>query len=89
MTQYRRERGRAIRAVIGEIYSPPRVSAVAKMCLSYGILRTFALDLTTNDTDGRQWDFDEEEMRGRAWAKARSEQHLLLTKCPMCTAFIA
>ena len=53
---YRTERGRAIRAVISEIYSPPRVSAVAKMCPSFSILTGFALDLTTNDTDGRHWD---------------------------------
>ena len=42
--RFRRERGRAIRAVISEIYSPPRVSAVAKMCPSFGILPGFALD---------------------------------------------
>ena len=86
---YRRERGRAMRAVISEIYSPPRVSAVAKMCPSFGILPGFALDLTTNDTDGRHWDFDEEEMRDRAWAKIKSEQPLLLIGSPMCTAFSA
>ena len=68
-SSYRRERGRAIRAAISEIYSPPCVSAVAKMCPSFGILPGFALDATTNDTDGRHWDFDEEEMRDRAWAK--------------------
>ena len=88
-SNYRRERGRAIRAAISEIYSPPRVSAVAKMCPSFGILPGFALDLTTNDTDGRHWDFDEEEMRDRAWAKVKSEQPLLLIGSPMCTAFSA
>ena len=72
-----------------EIYSPPRVSAVAKMCPSFGILPGFALDLTTDHTDGRHWDFDEEEMHTRAWAKIRSEQPLLLKGSPMCTAFSA
>ena len=38
-SSYRRERGRAIRAGISEIYSPPRVSAVAKMCPSFGSSR--------------------------------------------------
>ena len=56
------------------------------MCLSFGILPGFALDLTTNDTDGRHWDFDEEEMRDRAWAKIKSEQPLVLIGSPMCTA---
>ena len=57
--KHRRERGRALRAVLSEIDSPPRVSAMAKMCPSYGILPGFALDLTTTDSDGRSWDFDE------------------------------
>jgi hypothetical protein len=43
--------------------------------------------LTTHDHDGRHWDFDEEEMRDRAWAKVRAEQPLLLIGSPMCTAF--
>ena len=38
----------------------------------------FALGLTTHDADNKQWDFDDQEMRGRAWAKVRSEQPLLL-----------
>ena len=33
--QYPRERGRARRAVLSEIYSPPRVTAMVKMCPSY------------------------------------------------------
>ena len=76
-SKYRRERSRAVGVVVSEIYSPPRVSAVAKLCPSYGILPGFALDLTTNDHDGRCWDFDEEEMRKRAWAKIEAEQPAL------------
>ena len=85
--KYQRERGKAIRAIVSEIYSPPRVSAVAKMFPSYGILPGFALDLTTHDHDGRHWDFDEEEMRERAWEKIKKEQPLLLIGSPTCTAF--
>jgi hypothetical protein len=65
------------------------VSAVAKHCPSYGILPGFALDLTTNDHDGGCWDFDEEEMRKRAWVKIEEEQPMLLIGSPMCTAFSA
>ena len=61
--KYRRERGRALRAVLSEIYSPPRVTAMAKMCPSYGIVPGFALDLTTTDSDGRNWDFYDTTMR--------------------------
>ena len=88
-SRYRRERGRAIRAIVSEIYPPPRVSAVAKLCPSFGVLPWFALDLTTNDDDGKHWDFDDPEMRSRAWAKVKNEQPLLLIGTPMCTAFSA
>jgi hypothetical protein len=88
-SKYRQERSRAVRAVVSEIYSPPRVLAVAKLCPSYGILPGFALDLTTNDHDGRCWNFDEDEMRKRAWAKIEEEQPMLLIGSPMCTAFSA
>ena len=88
-SRYKRERSKALRAVVSEIYSPPRVSAVANMCSSFGILPGFALDLTTHDVDGRHWDFDEEEMWQRAWAKVKSEEPLLLIGSPMCTAFSA
>ena len=76
--QYRRERSCAVRAVVSEIYSLPRVSAVAKLCPSYAILPGFALDLATNDSDGRHWDFVEEAMRSHAWAKVKEEQPVLL-----------
>ena len=81
--KYRRERSRAFGAVVSKIYSPPRVSAVAKLCPSYGILPGFAFDLTTHDSDGWHWDFDEEEMRSRAWSKIKEEQPMLLVGSPM------
>ena len=62
---------------------------MAKLCPSFGILPGFALDLTTSDDDGRCWDFDDEDMRQRAWAKVKSEKPLLLIGSPMCTAFSA
>ena len=88
-SKYRRERGKAIRAIVSEMYSPPRVSAVAKLCPSFGILLGFGLDLTTHDTDGKHCDLDDEEMRARAWSKVRNEQPLLLIGTPMCTSFSA
>ena len=89
IAKYRRERGRAMRATVSDIYSPPRVSAVARLCPSFGILPGFALHLTTHDNDGRHWDFDEDDMRERAWAKIKKEQPTLLIGSPMCTAFSA
>ena len=45
---------------IAEVYSPPRVT---KMAETMGIRAGWALDLITQDEDGRPWDFDQLEMR--------------------------
>ena len=50
-SKYKRERGKALRAIVSDIYSPPRVSAVDKCCPSFGSLLGFALDLTAHDHD--------------------------------------
>ena len=88
-SKYRRERGKALRAIVREIFFSPHVSAVAKLCPSFGILTGFALDLTTHDHGGRHWDFGEKEMRDRAWANVKTEQPLLFINSPMCTGFSA
>ena len=44
---------------VAEVYSPPRVVAMAKQM---GLRQGWSLDLTTNDTDGRRWDFNHVEM---------------------------
>ena len=41
----KRERKAAIRAVVSEIYSPPRVTAAAKLLPELKIIPGFALDL--------------------------------------------
>ena len=65
--RYRRERSRALKAIVSEIYSPPRVTAAAtKLLPELRLMPGFALDLTTADVDGRLWDFDEKVMRERA-----------------------
>ena len=38
------------------------------------LIPAFALDLTTNDVDGRAWNIDEKEMRERAMAKLKAEE---------------
>ena len=85
--RYRRERAKALRAVVSEVYSPPRVTAATKLLPELKLIPGFALDLTTADVDGRSWDFDDKEMRDRALAKVRSEKPMLLIGSPMCTAF--
>ena len=49
--EYRRERSKSIRAAVSEIYSPPRVTGATKLLPDLTIIPSFALDLTTADTD--------------------------------------
>ena len=50
---YRRERRRAIKAMVSDVYSPPRVTAACKLLPELKIIPSFAFDLTTADADGR------------------------------------
>ena len=51
-SKFKRERGKALRAVVSEIYSPPRVTkAASKLLPELGVMPGFALDLTTADVD--------------------------------------
>lgn len=47
-----------IGAAVHEIYSPKRVNAIAELM---DIVPGMSLDLTTNDIDGKPWDFNIEE----------------------------
>ena len=49
---YRREKARAARKIISEIYSAPRVTAAAQRLPRYGLEAGLALDLTTDDDTG-------------------------------------
>ena len=86
-SQYRRERQKAVRAAISEIYSLPRVAAAAKLLPELRIIPGFSLDLTVADHDGRRWDFDDKVMRDQARKKVVEERPMLLVGSPMCTAF--
>ena len=46
---------------VSEIYSAPRVTSVAKLMPSLGIAPGFALYLGIEDSNGREWGFDQEE----------------------------
>ena len=85
--KYRRERSKGLRAVISEIYSPPRVTATTKLLPELRLIPGFAFDLTTTDVDGKKWDFDNKVMRERAMKRVREEKPMLLIGSPMCTAF--
>ena len=87
--KYRRERSRGIKAVVSEIYSPPRVTAATKLLPELKCLPGLALDLTTTDSEGRPWDFDDQETRERARRKVVEERPMLLIGSPMCRAWSA
>ena len=84
---YRRERTRALKAIVSEVYLPPRVTAAAaKLLLELRSIPGFAFDLTTAGVDGRLWDFDDKVMRERAIRKVKEERPQLLVGSPTCTA---
>ena len=74
-----------LKSHVSEVYSPPRVTALAhKVGLSAG----WALDLTQVDPDdGKPWDFNSAEKRQKVIDRVKSEQPFLLIGCPPCTVF--
>ena len=57
--RYRRERQRALKTVVSEIYSRPRVAAAIKLVPELQLIPGFfLLDLTTAGSDGCLGDFD-------------------------------
>jgi hypothetical protein len=69
---------------VSEIYSPPRVVALAKR---YGLREGFSLDLTTQDENGNPWDFEDPEQRAKAKALVLETKPWLLIGSPPCTFF--
>jgi len=66
---------------VNELYSPPRVTAMAQDQPQYGIASGFALDLTTG------WNFDSAERRRAARELIRVKKPMLIVGCPMCARF--
>lgn len=71
---------------VHEAYSPPRANDVAA---NMRTVPELSMGLTTSDTDGRPWDFNDVEMRTRAWRNITTEKCILLVLCPMCSAHSA
>lgn len=69
---------------VAEFYSPPRVIQLAQ---DMGLRAGWSLDFTTNDEDGRAWNFNDAEMRHRAARKVLEDKPLLLIGSPTCTVF--
>ena len=71
---YRRERKRALRHVVSEIYSLPRVTAATKLLPELRLIPGFALELTTVNEKGEPWNFDLKVMRDEALRRVREER---------------
>jgi hypothetical protein len=71
VSKYKRERANAMKGIVSEIYSTPRVTKMIQMMPSSQVWAGFALDFATCDADGRAWNFDGEEMRNQAQARRR------------------
>ena len=69
---------------VAEVHSPQRVVAMARtMGLKFG----WSFYLTTNDVDGKYWNFNELEMRNRAIRRVIEDQPMFRIGGPMCIAF--
>ena len=70
---------------VAEIYSPPRITEVAK---EIGLQPGWALDLTEVDPDDQKpWDFRLDEKKAKAKKKVIEEKPYVLILCPMCGPF--
>ena len=69
---------------VAEVYSPPRVAAMAKRM---GLQAGWSLDLTTRDEQGRASDFNKVEMRNHAIRKILKDKPKLFIGSPICTPF--
>ena len=84
---YRRERCKAIKATVAEMYSAPRVTAALKGLPGLNLIPGFALDLTTCDEEGNAWDFMGPAMRQKARDLIDREKPMFIIGSPQCTAY--
>ncbi len=83
---FRREKKQAVRRIVSELYSPPRVTAMLRSMTNHGLTPGLALDLTTTDPDdGTPWDFSLPEKREKALGLLRAQKPLFVIGSPMCT----
>ena len=67
-----------------QIYSPPRVNAIAAM---WGLLPGWSIDFTIDDPDdGKPWDFNCQQKRDKAERMVKDKKGLLIIGSPLCSA---
>ena len=83
----KRTKGNVDSIDIIEVCSQPRVTLAAEKI--GGVRPGASLHITTQDEDGRKWDFSELEMRNRAVRKILNEKPLVLVTSPVCADWIS
>ena len=74
----------ASRVDVAEIYSPPRMAAMAS---KPGYVPGFSMDLTPTDEDGSPWDLSFAATQRKALRRREMDMPYLLVAWPPCTAF--
>ena len=84
---YRRETRKAVKNIVSEIWSPPRITRLLSRMPTSALVPGFALDLTVDDENGEPWDLDCIDKRTKARLLVKSQKPKFLILSPMCTAF--
>ena len=84
---YRREKAKAARQFVSEIYSAPRVTAMARRLPKYGLEAGLALDMTVDDDTGLPFNFKDPKQRAKADKLLDERRPFLLIGSPPCTPF--
>ena len=75
----RRQKKQAVKRLVTEIYSPPRVTEMLKHTSNHNLAPGLAIDLTTVDPDdGMPWDLSLEEKQTKVLKKMRREKPLFV-----------
>ena len=72
---------------MSEVYSAPRVTGTAARLPRLGMMPGMALDLTTTNSTGEPWDFNDPARRDEAEKLLNEQRPQLLIGSPICTAF--
>ena len=83
----RKDGRKAVRKLVSEIYSPPRVTELLRRTRSRHLMAGFALDLTVTDEDGTPWDFTLRHKREKARRMIREQKPYMLIGSPACKGF--
>ena len=84
---YKVDRAAALRIIVSEIFSPLRVTAVAKLFTSLGLIPGMNLDITENDDNGMPWNFGKEDKINKAHRLIVTKRPILQVGTVICTSF--